>query len=418
MNVPEPRFYLKQPKATSETLICMQVKYCGERIFISTGEKVLPTYWDFNKQRVIISRKNLSASTTNMFLDKIVTEFKNVFRCLLVTTDIPNAKIVTDKLLEKIDSDYVAKKEDNLKKESITFFKFISNFIEESRSIKSLETVKTYSTTLNHLKLFAKLKNTNEFDFKDITIEWRNGFYKYLQDKDSSINTIAKHIKNIKVFLNEAVERGLNDNLQFRSKKFCKPSENVDKVFLSRSELQRLVELDLSNDRRLDIVRDYFIISCFTSLRYSDFINIKPDNIKESTIEIQTNKTGQFVIIPISNTVRRVLTKYNNNLPKAPCNQIFNTLLKDICRRADITEKITITKIKRGKKESKTYKKYELVSCHTGRRTMISNAILEGISTSSIMLISAHKSLRVFQRYVQITAKENAEALLSTNFFK
>ncbi len=48
---------------------------------------------------------------------------------------------------------------------------------------------------------------------------------------------------------------------------------------------------------------------------------------------------------------------------------------------------------------------------------MISNSILAGMPTSSIMLISAHKSLKVFQSYVRINQKQNAEALASHSFF-
>ena len=217
--------------------------------------------------------------------------------------------------------------------------------------------------------------------------------------------------------MNEATERNINTNLEFRSKKFNKPTEDVEKVFLTNEEIQKIINVDLSNDKSKDIVRDYFLISCYTSLRYSDFTNIRPENIKENTIEIKTNKTGESVIIPIGSVVRNILNKYDNHLPKAPCNQLFNTLLKDVCRMAGITENVTITKFSHGKKVSTTYEKYKLISCHTGRRTMISNAILEGISTSSIMLISAHKSLKVFQKYVRITKQQNADALAHHAFF-
>jgi site-specific recombinase XerD len=144
---------------------------------------------------------------------------------------------------------------------------------------------------------------------------------------------------------------------------------------------------------------------------------LRPEHIKGNNIEIQTNKTGELVIIPIHPVVRNVLNKYNNNLLKCPCNQIFNIVLKDVCRMAGITEKIIITKTIAGIKQSKVYEKYQLISCHTGRRTMVSNAILEGVSTSSIMLVSGHKNLKVFQRYVQITKQQNADALANHSFF-
>jgi len=68
MQIPESRFYLKSTKSKETTLICMQVKYYGERIFISTGEKVIPSEWDFKRQRSIVTRKNLSSSSTKYML--------------------------------------------------------------------------------------------------------------------------------------------------------------------------------------------------------------------------------------------------------------------------------------------------------------------------------------------------------------
>jgi len=414
MQIPEPRFYLKNTKSTESTLICMQVKYYGERVFISTGEKVIPSEWDFNRQRTIVSRKNLSSSITNLFLDRMVTQFKDVFRELLVLHDLPKADMVTDKLLQKIDESY--KPKIDTIKEKITFYKFIESYIEESKALKTYGTVQTYVSTFNHLKQYSILK-TKEFDFDDITIEWRSGFIKYLQSLGIAKNTEGKHIKNLKVFLNEATERNLNANLEFRSRSFSKPAEDVEKVFLTNHEIQKIVDLDLSNKKQMDIVRDYYIISCFTSLRYSDFSIIRPENIKGNNIEINTTKTKESVIIPIAPAVRTILDKYNNDLPKAPCNQIFNLVLKDICRLAGLTEKITITKTIAVIRQSITYEKYELISCHTARRSMISNCILEGISTSSIMLLSAHKSLKVFQKYVRITKQQNADALANHSFF-
>lgn len=414
MQVPEPRFYLKKINTTEPTLISMQVKYCGQRVFISTGEKVVPSEWDFQRQKVIVSKRDLSASTTNMFLEKMVAEFKSVFRDLLITYDLPPATLVTDKLLQKIDETYKPKIE--IPKEKVTFFGFIEAYIKECEVLKSYGTVQTYISTFNHLKKYACLQN-KQIDFEDITISWRSGFLKYLQDIGSARNTEGKHIKNVKVFLNEATERRLNTNLEFRSRSFNKPTEDVEKVFLTSQEIQMLIDYDFSGDKRKDIIRDFFIIGCYTSLRYSDFTNIKPENIKENTIELITNKTGEGVIIPIASVVRKIFSKYNNNLPKAPCNQVFNLVLKDVCRLAGITEKVTITKVISGVKQSKNYEKCELITCHTSRRSMISNAILEGVSTSSIMLISAHKSLKVFQRYVRITKQQNAEVLVNHSFF-
>ncbi len=412
--IPEPRFYLKNIKATEPTLICLQAKYEGQRVFMTTGDKIHPNEWDFTTQRAKVTRKNLANGEINVWLDKMATEFKSIFRNSMIDGVIPEAKWLMEKMLENLNLKNKPVEATQIK---LTFFKFIENYIKECSALKSTGTVFTYQATLKHLKNYSLLVG-KEFDFDDINLEWRTGFIKYLQTLGVAKNTEGKHIKNTKVFLNEATERGLNTNMAFKSKSFGKPGEDVQKIFLTKDEIQKLIDVDLGNEKTINIVRDYFLISCFTSLRFSDFVDIRREHIKENTIELITKKTGEEVIIPIAPQIRLIFEKYNYNLPKAPCNQIFNSLLKDVGRLAGLTEPITITKFIGGVKRSVVYEKYQLLTCHTGRRSMISNSILAGIPTSAIMLMSAHKSLKVFQGYVRINQQQNAKALADHSFFQ
>ncbi len=274
-----------------------------------------------------------------------------------------------------------------------TLTEFMDKFIRENIGLKAPNTVKSYVSTKNRFVEYCQ-KCGEQFDFNDINLSWRSGFIKFLQGLGVTRNTEGKHIKNMKVFLNEATERKLNTNIEFRSKSFSKPNEDVDKIFLSMDEIIRISALDLSADALKDTVRDYFVISCLTSLRYSDFIRIKPENIVDGQIQLKTSKTGQEVVIPISPLVRAILEKYSFKLPTAPCNQVFNRYLKEIGCLAELIEPTTVIKTIGGVKKVEVYKKWELISSHTGRRSLISNCILQGINTSSIMLISGHKSLK------------------------
>jgi integrase len=217
--------------------------------------------------------------------------------------------------------------------------------------------------------------------------------------------------------MNEATERNLNTNLTFRGKGFQKPSEETQKIFLTMEKITKLTNLDLSDDKLQEIIRDYFIISCLTALRYSDVIRIRKENIKDGFIEIKTVKTGQEVVIPISPLVNNILIKYNYELPKAPCNQVFNRYLKEVGKKAELVEPILVTRTIGGIKKTEVKKEWELLSSHVGRRSLISNCILEGINTSSLMVLSAHKSLRSFQSYVRISQQQNAEALTKYAIF-
>lgn len=413
MVVPEPRFYLKSVKATEPTLISLQVKFNGERVFMSTGDKILPAEWDSTKQRALVSKKNPGNSDINLWLDKIASEFKALFRNMLIDGIAPTAELLMKALSEKLNRNPLPNPGKDVRP---SLLQFIAQFIEESRALKAPNTVKTYVTTFKHMEGYFK-KTGLKPDFEIIDIEWHNGFIKYLQSIGVGRNTEGKHIKNVKVFMNAATERGLNSNFLFRSKSFGKPHEDVHKVFLTMPEIKKIASCDLGNDKMKNIVRDYFVISCLTSLRYSDFICIRPEHIKGNTINMITKKTGEPVIIPISSMVKNIFEKYEYQLPKAPCNQVFNRVLKEVGKIAEIDEEVTVSKTVAGVKQTMTFNKYQLLTAHTGRRSMISNCILEGIPTPSIMLISAHKNLKVFQGYVRMNQVQNAEALSQHSFF-
>lgn len=414
MIIPEPRFYLKNKNSQEPTLIVMQAKYNGQRVYLSAVEKILPDDWDFDKQRAKVTRRNLSDADINMWLDKMTIDFKTIFRNCLIEEREPTAILLTQKLQEKLN---LNNKHTVTPLHKETLFSFIEKYIYECSTHKSTSTIKTYESTFKHLKNYSKLL-FKELDFEDITHEFRNKFIRYLQSFGAGKNTEGKHIKEIKVFMNEATERGLNFNLDFRSKSFTKPSEEVTKIFLTIPEIQKLVDLNLSNDKMKDIVRDYFIIGCMTSLRFSDFSVIRPENIKENTLEVFTKKTGEQVVIPISKWVKNIFIKYNFNLPKAPCNQVFNKVLKDIGLLAGLDETVTITKTIGGKEKTIAYKKYMLLTAHSSRRSLISNLILAGVPTPQIMLISAHKSLKVFQSYIKISKHQNSAVLANHSFFQ
>lgn len=415
MLVVEPRFYIKDTHAKEPTIIYLSARYSineqSQRVMLSAMNKVLPSEWDPIKQRAIVSKRNLDNGELNMYLDKMANCFKSAMRNLMIDGVVPVASVVKDKMEEMLNLKV------KIEQPKITFYSFIKAYIEESKSNKSYATVQAYTSTFNRIREFGIYCN-KEFSFDDITLEWRVSFLKFLQQRfNVSRNTEGKYIKNIKCFLNESSERGINSNFAFRGKNFFQPIEPVHKIFLTMPEIETIAALDLSEDKMKDVVRDYFIIACLTSLRYSDFTRIRKEHIQNDRIQMITNKTGQEVVIPLSSLIKRILEKYNYVLPKAPCNQLFNRHLKDIGKMAELNEEVSITKTIGGVKKTTVFLKYQLLSTHTGRRSLISNCILEGINSNAVQLISGHKSNRVFSSYIRISQHQNADALLRHKMF-
>ncbi len=255
-----------------------------------------------------------------------------------------------------------------------------------------------------------------KLEFDDITLDFYNEFKEYLIDtKNFSMNTVGKYIKTIKVFMNEATERGLNKKMDFKSKKFKVDNEESETIYLTESELKKMYDLDLSENTRLERVRDLFIVGCYTGLRFSDFSQIAPENIKNGDFHIRTQKTDEPVIIPIHDMVSEIMEKYkdlnDNSLPPSLSNQKMNEYLKEIGKMAGLLERIKITRNKGAQRVTEIYYKYELLTTHTARRSFATNLYLREYPTIGIMQITGHRTERAFMKYIKVTQQQNAAKL-------
>lgn len=302
-----------------------------------------------------------------------------------------------------------------------TLFEFIAEFIENSKDRINSDTgkkiapttIKKYVTCFNQLKDFSDYTK-KEVDFCNIDLSFYEQFTNYLsskRDEKLAINTIGKQIATIKCFLNNATDRGINTNTEFKSKRFKVTTEKSDDIYLNEEELSKIHSLDLSKSPRLDKIRDLFLIGCWTGCRYSDFTKIKPENIRNKLIYIEQEKTGSHVIIPLHQVVEKILQKYEGVLPKSPSNQKFNKYIKEVCQLADICTNQTKGITKGGKREIRYLLKYELVKSHTARRSFATNLYKSGLPAITIMQITGHKTEQAFLKYLKLTSEEYAELL-------
>jgi integrase len=266
-------------------------------------------------------------------------------------------------------------------------------------------------TAAKHYK--TALKTLEEFNpgltFNDITLEFYNDYIDYLNGKGLSLNTVGDHIKRIKSVMAASLEAGHHRNSSFKGRSFIKPSEDAENIFLSIAELKEIENIDLSNTLHLDRTRDLFLIGCYTSLRFSDYSRLTPKHIAGGFITIQQVKTGQDVVIPVHSVVRKILKKYNGNLPPAISNQKFNDYIKDVCKQVKSLQAIeSKTTTKAGSKVTVNSQKWEMVASHTARRSFATNEYLAGTPTLTIMAVTGHRTERAFLKYIKVSKKEEA----------
>lgn len=415
----EVSFYLKSKTAKKETPIYARISFEGKHVKYYPTEKINPKNWNKKTHRAKEVATFVGHTECNTRLNNIATNIMAVYRKYLNDND---SKIPTPETL-KILLDKELKKVEPVKDVLKTFFGFFADLIintENGGRVQPISgkpyskaTITIYKSTLNKLKVFQGTRK-RIIDFKTIDIDFYTDYTEYLAKRlKLSTNAIGKEIKIIKVVMNEATERGLNENLQFRSKKFSTTSEQSDSIYLTENDLKELLNLDLTENKRLENARDLFLIGCYAGLRFSDFSIITPAQLSDGFINIkEQTKTGQPIVIPIHPVIKKIVEKYNGNLPRSISNQKLNKFLKEIGEKLPCLSTPFISTItKGGFKISKTRQKWELLNTHTGRRSFATNEYLNGTPTLTIMAITGHKTEKAFLNYIKLTLDEHAKLL-------
>lgn len=258
--------------------------------------------------------------------------------------------------------------------------------------------------------------------FEHITLSFHSDFIDHLQDADLTENYIGTHIKNIKTVMNDAYERGFHKNLDFRKSGFTKPGEEVNHIYLNMEEITEIKNIDYSKRPQLDNARDLFVLAASTGLRVSDYKKLTHENIKSHSsglkyLKIKTQKTGKIVNIPLHRNVISIMKKRGNKFPKMMPSQKINDALKIIGKKAKLNEEIEIEKTIGGIKTNIKYKKWQLLTNHTARRSFCTNAYKAEMPIYDIMSMSGHTSEKTFYNYIKATPMERLEKISKHEFF-
>lgn len=229
-------------------------------------------------------------------------------------------------------------------------------------------------------------------------------------------NTIKGYIQKTTYFITLARQEGLQVADDYKLPRI--EEEETSGIYLTERELSRLYSYPLKTKLKEE-VRDLFVLGCCTGLRYSDYSTLSLINFdfQDRLIRKKTKKTGQPAVIPLHEYVEEIIEKYNG-LPKSRCSQWFNKAIKNICRDAGINKKIYWERTVGGKVICKTFKKYELVSSHTARRTFATNMYTSGIPLADIRVFTAHKTESSLLKYIRFSMENVANKYKNNKFFR
>lgn len=395
-------FKLKTPKSQSSSLILFYVNLPdGSRFVYSTGQKIPVRLWDSQAQALKKTKSQndqLIINTVNFRLDKIKSAYLNLnMDCKVM------GKLLSKQLLKQ-EFDIQFK---GLKRKEVP--KSFDDCFEDFYNFKIMEGEWSDSTAERYRMIQRLIKEYDKtVSMELVDINWLLSFKEYSETKKlHQVNTVGRNLGLIKTFLNYCLKKGYIIDNSFKD---CAVSREVTKqLALSKEDIQRIEDLDLSNNKRLERVRDVFLLGCYTGMRYSDFKRVKASNIYNGLIKIREVKDKEkFLEIPITDRIRVILEKYDMNLPVIS-EQKFRDYLKEIFKIAGFTE-LQIKSIRIGKNVHESeVPMYDLMSTHTARRSFITHMLNSGVPAKAIMTITGHKSINNFQLYYKPTNDVLAE---------
>lgn len=407
-------FNLRSPNAKKQTPINAILRWNGQRLVYSTGERILPKNWDKTNQR---PRKGSPFAERIMErLEIIEYEAKNVRR------EFVNRQRKEPHPIEAREAlTYALTSGEQF--EASTLIEFVEQYIEASHGkvgknglIKSKRTIQKYNTTLKRLIEYSD-HSSDKLELSAIDYDTLDNFYDFLTvNKSYALNTVSKYVKNAKHFIKEASHKfPINQNYL----EFIAPEEESDSVYLNEDELELILNLDLSDKTALENARDLFLVGCWTGLRYEDFTSISKSEIDNDRIRKRTDKTRELVVIPITPVLQSILHKYEaitpNSLPVKISNPRLNKNIKNICKLIpELQREVKKTTTISGKKVEQETPKYLLISTHTARRSFATNMYKRGLPSISIRSITGHRTESAFLRYIRASADEHADIIAAS----
>ncbi|MDC2284247.1 site-specific integrase [Bacteroides stercoris] len=356
----------KQLNKQGTALVQVEALLNQRKVYFKTNIYLRPEHWDKQTSQVC---NHPQANDLNTMLFEFILHLQAI-ELSLWKRGIP----VTLSLLK-----------DAIKKDkpvNVTFPVFARIYVQESDRKRS--TKENLMTTVTVLQEFRP-----GLDFKDITYTFLKEFEVHLKEKGNSVNTIAKHLRQLRTLVNEAINQGYIPSDAYPFRKYKIKQEKGRKEFLTPDELKRLENLDV--DKKLRHVLDAFLFCCYTGLRYSDFCQLTPENIirvnGKRWLYSKSVKTDVEIRLPLhllfEGKALAVLERYDivTDFAKIGPNSEANKYLAQLAALARIRKHITY---------------------HTARHTCATLLVHQGVPITTVQKLLGHASVRTTEVYSEV----------------
>ena len=347
-------------------LVQVEASLNQRKIYFKTNIYIKPEHWDKRTSQVI---GHPQANDLNSMLFEFVLYLQGI-ELALWKRGVP----ATLSLLK-----------DAMKKNrpiNITFPIFAKEYVQHSDRRES--TKENLFTTITVLQEFRP-----GLDFKDITYTFLKDFEVYLREKGNGINTVAKHLRQLRTLVNEAINQGYIHADAYPFRKFKIKQEKGRHEFLTPDELKKLENLEV-HDLKLRHVLDAFLFCCYVGLRFSDFCQLTPSNF----IRVNGKRWLHFKSIKTGIELRLPLHLLFEGKALAILDRYCITKFASLGSNSEVNKALSvITSMARIKKH---------VTYHCLRHTCATLLIHQGVPITTVQKLLGHTSVKTTEIYSEI----------------
>ncbi|PHN00931.1 phage integrase SAM-like domain-containing protein [Flavilitoribacter nigricans] len=410
--LPKPRFNLKSPNATSESLIFLVFRYRGQKVLYSTGLAIHPKEWNFKAQRPIEKERRPDLWAIRRQLD----DFEAYCKAIYIESGY--GRITVQSFKDKLDLKS-GRTEPVDQLPQLSFFEFIEQELEEMQQQgmrrSSFQPFKLHAEILRNFS-----REQGEFTFEDIDWNFRLQLIDWLATRKVQVGYGNKTLSILRQFMERARRKKLHSNVKYQGSGWLVSKKKAvsTPVTLSLEELQTLADLKLGGYYKK--VRDLFLIGAGTGQRFSDYSRYTPAHFYRTMngvpiLSVIAQKTDIPAKIPLNifPWLLPILEEYNYTAPTLSM-QKLNEGLKSLCQNAGFDDQMLVVEQYMGRKariEKRFVPKYELISTHTCRRSFATNLYKMGYTLAQIMPMTGHATETQLRTYIGIDAEENAERI-------
>jgi integrase/recombinase XerD len=338
-------FWLRADRENTKGLapISCRLTVRGARAEISTSIRVNPKEWSAAAKRIL--SKTEAAKRGNSYLLQMQNELEN----LIADLDRQGKMITAQGLARRYKKGAVP---------TMNLLALCQEFQGERQGLVGVEiaerTLVSNQTRCNRVEEFLSAYGISKLLPEEMTHNMADKFLHWLLKeknfKRASANKVVQYVFQVLRWgvRREYIEKSPLELYQFKSQAKGKIK------FLSIAELEDLSTLEIE-DNGLGIVRDCFVLQCWTGLAYADLaaLDIRSSveyhkdangglrRVLRITRAKSTMQKGYECVIPLLPEAERILAHYEDEMPVFT-NQVYNRYLKELGQLCSIdVEKMT-----------------------------------------------------------------------------